>query len=225
MLGVAIWLARGQLRNKKLRLKAQDLGLISSLLALLKTEHRLVFQSPWEFSVIVDPQLVSCHPAPLNSPQSKASGPSHFTEGTRFLRHDTFPQIAPAPIIFLFPACHLWPCSREISLHGEGGIRSSKLLIDMRHTCILAPLPTSHLLPKKGNILCQISSQNPVQKQSLCPLASCPSEVLDTSHENKNKPIGLGAQRISFGQERIETERERTHGRRSTAKRQEAVVA
>ena len=49
--------------------------------------------------------------------------------------------------------------------------------------------------------------------------------MLDASHENKNKPTGLGAQRISFGQERIETERQRTYGRRSTAKHQEAVVA
>ena len=122
--------------------------------------QRLVFQSPWEFSVILDPQSVSCRPAPLNSPQSKASGPSRFTEGTRLLRHETLPQIAPAPIIFLFPSCHLWPCSWEISLHGEGRVRSSKLLIDMKHTCILAPSSTSHLLPKMGNILCKGPSRN-----------------------------------------------------------------
>ena len=40
MLGVALWLPRSQLRNKKLRLKPQDLGLSSSLLALVKMEHR-----------------------------------------------------------------------------------------------------------------------------------------------------------------------------------------
>ena len=123
-------------------------GLRSKFLLISPCEtgtQRLVFQSPWEFSAVVEPQPMSCHPAPRNSPQSKASGPGHFTERARLLRYDTFPQIAPAPIIFLFLACHLWPCSREISLHGEGGIRSRKLLTGMKHTCILAP--SSHLPP------------------------------------------------------------------------------